>query len=88
LIVHLRADRLIEHYPGFERTLRESLRALVGEEVEKRVEIGMAKDGSGVGGKHAPSLSVPNLRLLVLLPADILFFAAALGALQGLKSPS
>lgn len=23
---------------------------LVGEEVEKRVEIGMAKDGSGVGG--------------------------------------
>ncbi|KAF8897142.1 hexokinase [Infundibulicybe gibba] len=31
------------------RTLRESLRELVGEEVEGRVDIGMAKDGSGVG---------------------------------------
>ncbi|KAF8227978.1 hypothetical protein L208DRAFT_271104 [Tricholoma matsutake] len=40
---------LIEHYPNFERTLRQSLRALVGEEVEKRVDIGLAKDGSGVG---------------------------------------
>ncbi|GLB33467.1 putative hexokinase family protein [Lyophyllum shimeji] len=40
---------LIEHYPNFQRTLRESLRCLVGEEVEKRVDIGMAKDGSGVG---------------------------------------
>ncbi|KAG5654669.1 hypothetical protein H0H81_009918 [Sphagnurus paluster] len=40
---------LIEHYPNFERTLRESLRSLVGEEVEKRVDIGLAKDGSGVG---------------------------------------
>ncbi|KAJ7781622.1 hypothetical protein B0H16DRAFT_1499098 [Mycena metata] len=40
---------LIEFYPRFEATLRESLRALVGEEVEKRVDIGMAKDGSGVG---------------------------------------
>ncbi|KAL0949823.1 hypothetical protein HGRIS_009859 [Hohenbuehelia grisea] len=40
---------LIEHYPNFERTMRESLRLLVGEDIEKRVEIGMAKDGSGVG---------------------------------------
>jgi len=40
---------LIEHYPNFERTLRESLRTLVGEEVEKMVDIGSAKDGSGVG---------------------------------------
>ncbi|KAJ6516263.1 hypothetical protein C8R45DRAFT_811924 [Mycena sanguinolenta] len=40
---------LIEFYPHFEDTLRESLRVLVGEEVEKRVDIGMAKDGSGVG---------------------------------------
>ncbi|KAF7354987.1 Phosphotransferase [Mycena sanguinolenta] len=40
---------LIEFYPHFEDTLRESLRILVGEEVEKRVNIGMAKDGSGVG---------------------------------------
>ncbi|KAF8974696.1 hexokinase [Flammula alnicola] len=40
---------LVEHYPNFRHTLRESLRLLVGEEVEKRVEIGLAKDGSGVG---------------------------------------
>ncbi|KAG6830614.1 hypothetical protein H0H92_015706 [Tricholoma furcatifolium] len=40
---------LIEHYPNYERTLRESLRSLVGEEIEKRVDIGLAKDGSGVG---------------------------------------
>ncbi|KAF9008852.1 hypothetical protein BDQ17DRAFT_1388567 [Cyathus striatus] len=40
---------LIEHYPNFERILRESLRLIVGESVERRVDIGMAKDGSGVG---------------------------------------
>ncbi|ESK93616.1 putative glucokinase [Moniliophthora roreri MCA 2997] len=40
---------LIQFYPNFERTMRESLRFLVGEEVEKRVDIGLAKDGSGVG---------------------------------------
>jgi len=40
---------LIEFYPHFERTLRDSLRILVGKDVEKRVDIGMAKDGSGVG---------------------------------------
>ena len=42
---------LILHYPNFQRILRESLRLIVGEEVETRVEIGVAKDGSGVGGK-------------------------------------
>ncbi|KAF8204848.1 hexokinase [Pholiota molesta] len=40
---------LIEHYPNFQTILRESLQTLVGEEVEQRVEIGLAKDGSGVG---------------------------------------
>ncbi|KAJ7283432.1 hypothetical protein C8J57DRAFT_1054460 [Mycena rebaudengoi] len=40
---------LIEFYPHFEEILRESLRLVVGAEVEKRVEIGMAHDGSGVG---------------------------------------
>lgn len=43
---------LIQFYPNFEVKLRESLCALVGEDVEKRVEIGLAKDGSGVGGKR------------------------------------
>ncbi|KAI5124774.1 hypothetical protein M0805_005408 [Coniferiporia weirii] len=40
---------LIQFYPNFESRLRKSLRACVGEDVEKRVEIGLAKDGSGVG---------------------------------------
>ncbi|EKM59569.1 uncharacterized protein PHACADRAFT_250162 [Phanerochaete carnosa HHB-10118-sp] len=40
---------LIEHYPNFNARMRSSLRSLVGEEVESRVDIGMAKDGSGVG---------------------------------------
>ncbi|KAI0346990.1 hexokinase [Trametopsis cervina] len=40
---------LIEHYPNFNTHLRASLRKIVGEEVESRVDIGMAKDGSGVG---------------------------------------
>jgi len=48
---------LVEHYPNFIKTLRESLRKLVGEDVESRVEIGLAKDGSGVGGK---TLAVPH----------------------------
>lgn len=40
---------MIEKYPEFEKDLRESLRVVVGEDVEKRVDIGLAKDGSGVG---------------------------------------
>ena len=30
--------------------MREALRMLLGEEVEKRVEMGLTKDGSGAGG--------------------------------------
>ena len=41
---------MIQHYPNFNARLRDSLRELVGGEVEKKVEIGLAKDGSGVGG--------------------------------------
>ncbi|KAG2362026.1 hexokinase [Suillus spraguei] len=40
---------LVEFYPHFQTKLRASLRALVGPEVESRVDLGMAKDGSGVG---------------------------------------
>ncbi|TBU50506.1 hexokinase-domain-containing protein [Dichomitus squalens] len=40
---------LIQFYPNFQARLRDSLRDLVGEEVEKKVDIGLAKDGSGVG---------------------------------------
>jgi len=40
---------LIQFYPNFEDQLRESLRHLVGKKVEEAVDIGLAKDGSGVG---------------------------------------
>lgn len=40
---------LVEFYPRFEERVRYALRELLGEDVERRVEIGMAKDGSGVG---------------------------------------
>ncbi|OAX43092.1 hypothetical protein K503DRAFT_709312 [Rhizopogon vinicolor AM-OR11-026] len=40
---------LVEFYPNFQTKLRASLRMLIGPEVESRVDIGMAKDGSGVG---------------------------------------
>ncbi|KAF2083607.1 putative glucokinase [Saccharata proteae CBS 121410] len=42
---------LVEFYPGFEDYLREALREIpeVGVNGEKRIRIGIAKDGSGVG---------------------------------------
>lgn len=40
---------LVEHYPGYQDKMRHSLRLVVGEEIEKKVDIGLAKDGSGVG---------------------------------------
>ena len=42
---------LVEFYPGFESYIREALRDIeeLGEKVERRVRIGIAKDGSGVG---------------------------------------
>ncbi|EST04782.1 Hexokinase, C-terminal [Kalmanozyma brasiliensis GHG001] len=40
---------VIEYYPHFEERMRGALRELIGEEGEKRVKIGLAKDGSGVG---------------------------------------
>jgi len=42
---------LVEHYPGFEEYLREALREVteVGMLGEKRITMGIAKDGSGVG---------------------------------------
>lgn len=42
---------LVEYYPGFEEYIREALREVegIGEAGERRVRIGIAKDGSGVG---------------------------------------
>ncbi|KAI0959286.1 hypothetical protein AcW1_004152 [Taiwanofungus camphoratus] len=68
---------LIQHYPNFNTHLRDSLRSLVGEEVEKRVEIGLAKDGSGVGG------NAPLIMNVFVIPDYV--SAAALCALQAVK---
>ena len=42
---------LVEFYPRFEEYIREALREIpeIGPEGEKRIRIGIAKDGSGVG---------------------------------------
>ncbi|MCJ1284841.1 glucokinase [Xylographa opegraphella] len=42
---------VVEYYPGFEDYLREALREIpeIGPEGEKKIRIGIAKDGSGVG---------------------------------------
>jgi len=40
---------VVEHYPNFEQRVRKALVELLGEGVEKRISIGLAKDGSGVG---------------------------------------
>jgi hexokinase len=50
---------LVEFYPQFEAYMRRSLRAIVGPDAEKLINIGMAKDGSGVGGEYQ-SASFPN----------------------------
>lgn len=42
---------LVEFYPNFEEMVREALQAIpeIGDKGEKRIRIGIAKDGSGVG---------------------------------------
>ena len=42
---------LVEFYPNFEEHIRDALRGIpeIGEQGEKRIRIGIAKDGSGVG---------------------------------------
>ncbi|KAL9937234.1 hypothetical protein V8E36_003646 [Tilletia maclaganii] len=48
--VHIGVDgSVVEHYPDFVPMLRQGLIDIVGEETERKVVIGMAKDGSGVG---------------------------------------
>lgn len=69
---------LIQHYPNFQARLRLSLRALVGEPVEKRVEIDLAKDGSGAGGTFRSDC-------LLSVCSSLCAVAAALCALQAVK---
>ena len=49
---------LVEFYPRFESRIRDALKEMLGSEVEKRIEIGLAKDGSGVGGELLRALGV------------------------------
>ena len=51
-VVDLGADgSLVEYYPGFEDYIREAFREMpeIGPKGEKRIRLGIAKDGSGVG---------------------------------------
>ena len=51
-VVDIGADgSLVEYYPGFEEYMREAFREMpeIGMEGEKRIRLGIAKDGSGVG---------------------------------------
>lgn len=41
-----------EFLPNFEPRVRKALRVLLGEKGEQRVRMGLAKDGSGVGGEY------------------------------------
>lgn len=54
--VVLMDHRVAEFLPGFQDRVREALKVLLGEEGEKRVRMGLAKDGSGVGGQSIPSV--------------------------------
>ncbi len=40
-----------EFLPSFQDQMRVALKAILGEEVEKRITMGLARDGSGVGGE-------------------------------------
>ena len=49
LMSSLAGGSLYQPHLGFEKRIREVLRIMLGKEVEKRVEMGLAKDGSGIG---------------------------------------
>lgn len=51
-----------EFLPFFEERMRAALRDTIGEEAEKRVIMGLAKDGSGVGGESCCDYSARGLR--------------------------
>lgn len=54
-----------EFLPGFQDRVREALKILLGEEGTARVRMGLAKDGSGVGGVScflSSSLKLSNFR--------------------------
>ena len=76
---------MIQHYPRFEQYLRESARSLVGKDVEERIDIGLAKDGSGVGGAFCFSPPLVMFWDAVLIYQYNFPCLAALCALQATK---
>lgn len=56
---------VIEFYPHFEERLREALKELLGPEGEKRVKIGLAKDGSGIGGESSACFALISLSAII-----------------------
>ena len=46
---------LVEFYPRFEERIQVALEELLGSEKAKRVKLGLAKDGSGIGGQSCSS---------------------------------
>jgi hexokinase len=73
---------LVEFYPGFEDYMREALRAIegIGAAGERRIRIGIAKDGSGVGAAlivlvaakmEKPADYLNDLRRASALAADL-----------------
>ena len=69
-----------EFLPGFQDRVREALKVLLGEEGTARVRMGLAKDGSGVGGMSCllssfhsldPSLSFASFRVTARNDTDV-----------------
>jgi hexokinase len=67
---------VIEFYPGFEKYVREALREIpeVGEKGEKRIRMGVAKDGSGVGAALIALVAAKVFILLMFLLPEGLFW--------------
>ena len=63
---------VVEFLPNFEPRVRKALATLLGEAGEKRIRMGMAKDGSGVGGRsffricHSPTFTLYTDHQLLL----------------------
>jgi hexokinase len=70
-----------EFLPFFEERMRAALRLILGDAGEKRIQMGMARDGSGVGGTcpYMPQIPERSSYASSLL-------AAALCALQAKKA--
>lgn len=55
-----------EFLPNFQGRVRDALKIVLGEEGEKKVQIGLAKDGSGVGGEFKSWRKKPASLMIVL----------------------